>query len=130
VSPTVPYRQCVRRRGSPAPKSFLLAVARQQLNLARHATAGRSTLTICGDGSGPLCHSIVALRAGEVLGPELSAGSSAWTFQVLQGQVVLTSGRNRRFGWPGELLAGPACPYELVAAHDTVLLMTFVSSVR
>jgi hypothetical protein len=127
VAMTDSSRQCIRRRGSPAPKSFLHAVARQQLNLARHGTAGCATRTICGDGKGPLSHSIVALRAGQALGSEVSEGRLAWTVQVLQGQVVLTVGRAKRFGWPGELMAGPTCPHELVATCDTVLLITTVA---
>jgi hypothetical protein len=114
------------RRDTAAPKSFLLAVARQQLNLARHATAGCAARTICGDSRGPLRQSVVALRAGHVLGSEVTAGSSAWTAQVLQGQVLLTVGRARRFAWPGELLPGPISAHELIAVNDSVLLMTTV----
>jgi hypothetical protein len=117
-----------RRYARTAPKSLLVAVARQQLTLAQNATMGRSMQAVCDSVAGPLTHLVVALTRGQVLGPEATAQCAAWTFQVLQGRVCLTIGRVRRYGWPGELLAGPAGHYQLVAERDAVLLLTLAQT--
>ena len=115
-------------RGPAAPKAFLHAVARQQLTMARSAAAGWSVRAVCGAGSGPLNHLVLALRAGEYVRSEVTTGCVAWSVQVLQGRVCLTVGRARRFGWPVELLAGPTVAHRLRAELDTVLLVTLVSA--
>jgi hypothetical protein len=123
-----PRRHPVPRRTPVAPKSLLLAVARQQLTLAQNAVAGRSVQPVCCGATGPLRHLVIALRAGEALGSELTASCVAWTVQVLQGRVCLTTGRSRRYAWPGELLAGPVADYHLSADHDAVVLATLVEA--
>lgn len=112
-----------RRYARTAPKSLLVAVARQQLTLAQNAAVGRSMQAVCSNVPGPLKHVVVALTRGQVLGPEATAQCTSWTFQVLQGRVCLTIGRARRYGWPGELLAGPPGDFRLIAEPDAVLLL-------
>jgi hypothetical protein len=122
----VPRRPSCRPRQG-APKSFLLAVARQQLVVARNGAAGRSCRSV-GEGGGSLRHVVVALRAGEALGPDAPDGCTAWSAQILQGSVLLIVGRARRFGWPGDLVSGPTVAYELRAEQDSALLITTASA--
>lgn len=121
-----PRRTSTHHDGVNAHKSLLHALARQQLNVAHNSSDGWSARVVYGAGSGPLRHLVLALRAGQCLRSEITAGCVAWTVQVLQGRVRLAVGRDQWLAWPGELLPGPAAAHHLVAEHDTVLLLTLV----
>ncbi|OKI45238.1 cupin domain-containing protein [Micromonospora sp. CB01531] len=104
------------------PTSSLLALAEEQLTLARATGSGRSARTIHGGAGTPLRQTLVALVAGHELAEHASPGDA--TLQVLRGRVQLVA-QDR--SWPGEtgdLLVIPDARHALHADEDSVVLLT------
>jgi hypothetical protein len=124
-----PYRKpgSIGVSASPGPmpvKSSLPPLTRQHLQRARDTPTGRSSRVLNGGRGRSIAHTIVALRAGEVLGDETPTSGVCWTAQILQGRVRLRVGHATCFGWAGDLLVGPGRAHTLSAVVDSALLIT------
>ena len=71
-------------------KSSLTALARQQLDLARAASSGRSAHTVYGGHEHVLRQTLIALAAGQSLDEHENPGEA--TIHVLHGRVQLIAG--------------------------------------
>jgi quercetin dioxygenase-like cupin family protein len=106
--------------------SSLLAITRQELRIARHATIGASTRTLCVHPTAGVLQQLVGLRAGSALEEDVFAGTTAWTVQVLEGRLRLAGGRPSWIGLPGDFFVGHPGAQQLYAERDTALLVTTV----
>ena len=70
-------------------KSSLTALAREQLELARGASSGRSSRTVYGGHEHVLRQTMIALAAGQKLDEHENPGEA--TVHVLQGRVKLVT---------------------------------------
>lgn len=104
------------------PKKSLTALVRHHLDHAKDASSGRSAETVFGDHVHVLRQTLIALRAGRRLGEHDNLAEA--TVQVLEGRVVLTSGKASWSGWRGDLMTLPAGRNSLEAVEDTVILLT------
>ena len=105
-------------------KKSLDAVAREQLEAARDADAGRSSTTVVGGHERSLRQTVIALTAGQELAEHENPGEA--TLQVLAGRVVLRAGAQTWDGRTGDLIVIPAGRHGLVAEEDAALLLTVV----
>lgn len=105
-----------------AQKSSLTALARQQLELARAASSGRSASTVFGGHEHALRQTLIALAAGHALDDHESPGDA--TLQVVSGRVTLRAETARWEGSSGDLLIIPAERHSLDAIEDSVVLLT------
>ncbi len=103
-------------------KSSLTALARQQLNLARNASSGRSSRTVYGGHEHVLRQTLIALAAGRVLDEHENPGEA--TVHVLTGRVRLVSGDTSWEGSAGDLLIVPDARHTLEALEAAVVLLT------
>ena len=106
--------------------SSLLAITRQELRIARHATMGASTRILCLHPTAGVIQQLVGLRAGSALVEDVLAGATAWTVQVLEGRLRLAGGRPSWIGLPGDFLIGHPGDQELYAERDAAMLVTTV----
>jgi quercetin dioxygenase-like cupin family protein len=100
----------------------LTALARQQLDSARSAGSGRSAVTVYGGREHDLRQTLIALRAGAVLGEHESPGEA--TLQVMEGRVVLRAAGDQWEVGAGDHVVLPAQRHDLAALADSVMLLT------
>jgi quercetin dioxygenase-like cupin family protein len=105
-----------------AEKASLTALVRQQLELARQASSGRSAQTVFGGHEHVLRQTVIALAAGHGLAEHDSPGEA--TVHVLHGRVRLRAGDIGWEGSPGDLLIVPAARHTLDALEDSAVLLT------
>lgn len=103
-------------------KSSLGALAREQLELARAATSGRSASTVYGGHEHVLRQTMIALIGGRRLDDHANPGEA--TVHVLSGRVSLNAGGTAWSGSPGDLLIVPDSIHSLEALEDSVVLLT------
>ncbi len=103
----------------------LTALAREQLELARSASSGRSGHTVFGGREHALRQTMIALSAGHTLDEHSNPGDA--TVHVLRGRVRLASGDDSWDGATGHLIAVPDAPHSLEALEDSVVLLTVVN---
>lgn len=103
-------------------KSSLTALAREQLELARAASSGRSAHTVFGGHEHVLRQTLIALAPGYRLDEHDSPGDA--TVHVLRGRVRLHAGDDSWDGSAGDLLTVPATRHSLDALEDSAVLLT------
>jgi quercetin dioxygenase-like cupin family protein len=103
-------------------KLSLEALAREQLERARQASAGRSAATVFGGHEQTLRQTLVALTAGTTLAEHENPGEA--TVHVLSGRVRLTAGEDSWDGRAGDLLVIPPSRHDLRAVDDAAILLT------
>lgn len=100
----------------------LTALAHQQLDAARSASAGRSAVTVYGGREHDLRQTLIALTAGTVLGEHESPGEA--TLQVIEGRVVLHVAGDQQEAGAGDHVVIPPQRHDLSAVDDSVVLLT------
>ena len=103
-------------------KRSLTALARQQLEIARRASSGRSADTVFGGHEHVMRQTLIALCAGFVMNEHENPGEA--TVYVVQGRVSLNIEGDAWNGSPGDLLTVPDCRHALEALEDSVVLLT------
>lgn len=103
-------------------KLSLHALAEEQLEAARRASAGRSAVTCVGGRDRVLRQTLLALGAGRELAEHDNPGEA--TVLVLRGRVRLDAGETSWEGGPGDLLVIPPCRHGLTALEDAAVLLT------
>ncbi len=103
-------------------KSSLTALIREQLELARASSSGRSAHTVFGGHEHVLHQTLIALAAGHGLDEHDSPGDA--TVHVLHGRVRLRAGEDGWGGSPGDLLIVPSTRHSLDALEDSAVLLT------
>ncbi len=103
-------------------KISLTALAREQLEIARQASSGRSATTVYGGHEHVLRQTLIALAAGSRLDEHVNPGEA--TVHVLRGRVKLGSGDVAWEGAPGDLLIVPDARHSLDAIEDSAVLLT------
>lgn len=100
----------------------LTALASQQLQVARTASAGRSAVTVYGGREHDLRQTLIAMAAGTRLGEHEAPGEA--TLQVLEGEVTLHAGDEAHALRAGDHGVIPPGRHDLVAGTDAVVLLT------
>lgn len=100
----------------------LTALAREQLELARTATSGRSARTVYGGHEHVLRQTLIALAEGQVLDEHENPGEA--TVHVLHGRVRLVAGDTAWRGAAGHFMVVPDARHSLEAEEDSVVLLT------
>jgi quercetin dioxygenase-like cupin family protein len=103
-------------------KISLIALSRQQLEIALGAPSGRSATTIFGGHEHALRQTVIALASGRTLDDHQSPGEA--TVQVLHGRVQLVAGDATWDGMTGDHLVVPPGRHMLHALQDAVVLLT------
>ena len=107
-------------------KLSLEALARDHLDRARAATAGRSAETVVGGHEQVLRQTVIALTAGSTLAEHENPGEA--TVHVLEGRVRLLAGDPvGEVAWDGragDLLVVPPGRHQVDALEDSVVLLT------
>jgi quercetin dioxygenase-like cupin family protein len=105
-------------------KMSLDALARQQLEAARRAPAGRAAATIYGGHEHALRQTLIALTAGSRLDDHENPGEA--TLQVITGRVTLSAGTDSWQGRSGDLIIVPDSRHAVTADEDSAVLLTAV----
>jgi quercetin dioxygenase-like cupin family protein len=105
-------------------KLSLDALAREQLEAARRAGAGRAADTVFGGHEHVMRQTLIALLRGRSLAEHVNPGEA--TVHVLRGRVRLTAGTASWEGRQGDLIVVPDSPHSLEALEDSVILLTVV----
>ena len=103
-------------------KLSLTALAREQLELARASSSGRSASTVYGGHEHVLRQTLITIVGGRKLDEHANPGEA--TVQVLHGRVTLSAGGNEWNGAPGDLLIVPDSMHSLEAREDSAVLLT------
>jgi quercetin dioxygenase-like cupin family protein len=103
-------------------KSSMTALVRQQLQIARAASSGRSASTVYGGHEHVLRQTVIALAAGRSLDEHGNPGES--TVYVLHGRVRMSAGDTTWDGMSGDLLIVPNARHTLAAIEDSAVLLT------
>jgi quercetin dioxygenase-like cupin family protein len=103
-------------------KISLIALSRQQLQIAQGAASGRSATTIFGGHEHALRQTVIALASGRTLDDHQSPDEA--TVQVLHGRVRLTADETSWDGMAGDHLVVPSGRHSLHAVEDAVVLLT------
>lgn len=103
-------------------KSSLIALARNQLQIAQQAPSGRSAHTVFGGHEQVMRQTVIALRAGSALNEHNNPGEA--TVHVLHGRVLLSTGDLEWSGSLGDLLIVPQARHGLEAVEDSVVLLS------
>jgi quercetin dioxygenase-like cupin family protein len=103
-------------------KFSLDALAREHLERAAAAPAGRSAETVYGGHEHVLRHTLVAMRAGTELAEHDNLGEAS--VLVLRGRVRLRSGQDAWEAMAGDLLAVPQARHSLEALEDAAIVLT------
>ena len=103
-------------------KLSLTALAREQLELARASSSGRSASTVYGGHEHVLRQTLIAIVGGRKLDEHANPGEA--TVHVLHGRVTLTAGGNEWNGASGDLLIVPDSMHGLEALEDSAVLLT------
>lgn len=111
----------------PNQKLSLDALAREQLEAARRAPAGRAAHTAVGGHERIMRQTVIALLAGQELAEHENPGEA--TVHVLRGRVRLVAGDNAWEGRRGDLIVVPPHPHRLEALEDSALLLTVAKTV-
>lgn len=103
-------------------KLSLDALAREQLDAARRASAGRAAHTVFGGHEHVMRQTVIALLAGRELADHQNPGEA--TVLVLRGRVRLAAGDDSWEGRQGDLLIVPSRVHKLQAVEDSAVLLT------
>ncbi|WP_156756147.1 cupin domain-containing protein [Actinokineospora pegani] len=103
-------------------KMSLTAIAREQLELARQASSGRSARTVFGGHEHVLRQTLIALAAGNGLDEHDGPGEA--TVHVLHGRVRLSAGSEHWDGSPGDVIVVPSARHTLDALEDSAVLLS------
>ena len=118
----------VRMEGASAMnKVSLTALAREQLEVARGISSGRSAHTVYGGHEHSLRQTLIALTAGTQMDDHESPGEA--TLQVLVGRVRLTNAQVHWDGTVGDHIVVPQSRHGLQALQDSAVLLTVAKSV-
>jgi quercetin dioxygenase-like cupin family protein len=109
-------------------KLSLDALAREQLEAAERAAAGRSARTVVGGHERTLRQTVIALRAGYESSEHENPGEA--TLVVLRGRVRLVAGEDVWDGRTGDLLIVPDRTHRLAAVENAAVLFTVVKIAR
>ena len=107
-------------------KLSLRALAREHLEQAARASAGRSATTVYGGHERILRQTLLALTAGCCLDEHESPGDAS--IYVLRGRVRLLAGSDSWEGSEGDLLLIPPVRHSLEALADSAILLTVAKS--
>lgn len=100
----------------------LTALAREQLQIARASTSGRSASTVYGGHDHALRQTLIAIVGGRCLDEHANPGEA--TVHVLHGKVTLVAADNEWNGSPGDLIIVPDSTHSLEAVEDSAVLLT------
>ncbi len=103
-------------------KLSLTALAREQLEIAKRESSGRSAHTVYGGHEHVLRQTMIAMAAGRRLDEHENPGEA--TVHVLAGRVRLTTGGTAWDGMAGDLLVVPDARHALEALEDSAVLLT------
>jgi quercetin dioxygenase-like cupin family protein len=103
-------------------KTSLTALAREQLEVARAASSGRSAHTVYGGHERSLRQTLIAMTAGTELGDHETNGES--TLHVLHGRVRVTNHTAQWEGSAGDHIVIPDSRHGLHALEDSAVLLT------
>jgi quercetin dioxygenase-like cupin family protein len=103
-------------------KLSLSALAREQLELARAASSGRSAATVYGGHEHVLRQTLIAIVEGRRLDEHGNPGEA--TVHVLHGRVTLRGAGQEWNGSPGDLIIVPDSVHSLEAVEDSAVLLT------
>jgi quercetin dioxygenase-like cupin family protein len=103
-------------------KSSLTALVREQLELARGASSGRSAKTIYGGHERVLRQTVIALATGQLLDEHDNPGEA--TLQVLHGRIRLATDNASWDGMTGDFLVVPDARHSLEAVSEAAVLLT------
>ncbi|OBK74973.1 cupin domain-containing protein [Mycobacterium sp. 1274761.0] len=108
-------------------KVSLTALAREQLEIARAASSGRSSQTVYGGHEHSLRQTLIALKAGSALDDHESPGEA--TLHVLVGRVRISNADVHWDGTPGDHIVIPLSRHGLQALEDSAVLLTVAKAV-
>ena len=109
-------------------KKSLTALARNQLDLARAASSGRSATTVYGGHEHILRQTMIAIASGHKLDDHANPGEA--TVHVLHGRVTLATNSTSWEGTAGDLLIVPNATQSLEALEDAVVLLTVAKALQ
>jgi quercetin dioxygenase-like cupin family protein len=100
----------------------MTALAREQIELARSASSGRSSRTVYGGHEHTLRQTLIALAAGQSLDEHENPGEA--TLYVVHGRVRLVAGDTAWRGAAGHFMIVPDARHTLEADEDSAVLLT------
>ncbi len=103
-------------------KTSLEALAREQLELAASAAAGRTAHTVFGGHEKVLRQTLIAMIGGAELSEHENPGEA--TVLVLHGRVRMSTGDLAWEGSRGDLITVPDARHRLEALEDSAVLLT------